>query len=115
MKIDGFVNNVFILKEIGSRIKDTRIAMRLSQEDFASKAGISVRTLSRVELGENSKFDVYLNIFRTMDLLGNIDLLIPEQTVKPTDIADRIKKKSRIGKKSSSRENLEDDNFWEAE
>ena len=53
MKINSENNNSAVLRELGARIKRNRIDMQLSQQDFAAKAGISTRTLSAAENGED--------------------------------------------------------------
>ena len=40
------------LIELGERIRKRRQEMKLSQESFAEKAGISVNTVSRIEGGQ---------------------------------------------------------------
>ena len=42
------------LIELGERIRKRRQEMKLSQESFAEKAGISVNTVSRIEGGQRS-------------------------------------------------------------
>lgn len=93
MKIYGDENNAFILKELGQRIKDTRIAARLSQKDFSDVSGLSVGTISRIESGQSMTFENFLRVLRALDLLQNLDILIPEQDIKPSDLLDLKKKK----------------------
>ena len=42
------------LIELGERIRKRRQEMKLSQESFAEKAGISVNTVSRIEGGQTA-------------------------------------------------------------
>ena len=51
------------LIELGERIRKRRQEMRLSQESFAEKAGISVNTVSRIEGGQTA---MSVEIFRKM-------------------------------------------------
>ena len=53
MKIVSVNSQSAILKELGARIKRNRLDMQLSQQDFAQKAGISTRTLSSAENGDD--------------------------------------------------------------
>ena len=77
MKIYGAENNEIIMKEIGIRIKDTRIAIDLTQKELAERAGISQRTIERIENGENIKVENIINVLRAMQLLRNLDNLVP--------------------------------------
>ena len=49
------------LIELGERIRKRRQEMKLSQESFAEKAGISVNTVSRIEGGQTA---MSVEIFR---------------------------------------------------
>lgn len=51
------------LIELGERIRKRRQEMKLSQESFAEKAGISVNTVSRIEGGQTA---MSVEIFRKM-------------------------------------------------
>ena len=51
------------LIELGERIRKRRQEMKLSQEFFAEKAGISVNTVSRIEGGQTA---MSVEIFRKM-------------------------------------------------
>ncbi len=108
MKIFGIESNDYILFELGSRIKATRISMAYTQVDLAQKAGISLKTLERIESGENVRLDVLINLLRAMNLLQNIDLLIPEQVLKPTELHDRGRKRVR----ATTARIVSDNNLW---
>ena len=45
MKIYGDENNAFLLKEMGERIRDIRIAQNLTQEEMAADIGVSLSTI----------------------------------------------------------------------
>lgn len=96
MKITGFESNIQISKEIGERIKGQRIDIGLTQKQLANKAGVSLRTIVNVELGKEVKFWVILNILRAINLLSNVDILIPENELRPFDYLLMDKKRKRI-------------------
>ena len=83
MKINFENNNSAVLMELGARIKRNRIDMQLSQQDFAAKAGISTRTLSAAENGEDIRLSNLIRILRTLNCLENLDLLLPELAFDP--------------------------------
>lgn len=105
MKITGTENNIFILQELGKRIKDTRIAISLTQKELAAKAGISEKTMERMEQGENVKIENLLNVFRVLGILQNLEILIPEQeflTIKEADNKRKRASKKGVKKESSA-------------
>lgn len=96
MKLYGTENNQTILMELGRRIQDTRIAASLTQKELAERAGISLSTLVRLESGESVRFEYVLNALRALNLLANIDLLVQEQEMRPSDLLDYGKKRKRV-------------------
>lgn len=101
MKIFGTENNKYILKELGMRLRDTRIGMSFTQEEMAERAGISTKTIERIEKGHNVKIEGLLNLMRAMGLLQNMEVLIPEQTLSPTIQHDYGKKRVRAASKKT--------------
>ena len=96
MRLYGTENNQTILMELGRRIQDTRIAASLTQKELAERAGISLSTLVRLESGESVRFEYVLNTLRALNLLSNIDLLVQEQEMRPSDLLDYGKKRKRV-------------------
>lgn len=96
MRLFGTENNQTILMELGRRIQDTRIAASLTQKELAERAGISLSTLVRLESGESVRFEYVLNTLRALNLLSNIDLLVQEQEMRPSDLLDYGKKRKRV-------------------
>ena len=70
--------------ELGKKIKTYRIMKELSQEDLSDKTGISKRSISRLEQGESIQVDNLFKILIALDLGDNIDLLVPDQTRRPS-------------------------------
>ena len=70
--------------ELGKKIKAYRIMKELSQEDLSDKTGISKRSISRLEQGESIQMDNLFKILIALDLGDNIDLLVPDQTKRPS-------------------------------
>lgn len=78
MKIIGNESEQSILKEVGSRIKQYRISLNITQEELAEKCGTSSSTVVRIESGFDSKFSNYIKILNALELMQNIDALIPQ-------------------------------------
>ena len=107
MKITGVETNEIILKELGQRIKDIRINMSLKQEELALKAGVSTRTIVRLETGDNIKIESFLNVLRVLNCIQNVEVLITEQKISPEMIFNKQKKRQRASTKQK-RENTTD-------
>ena len=70
--------------ELGKKIKTYRIMKELSQEDLSDKTGISKKSISRLEHGESIQMDNLFKILIALDIGDNIDLLVPDQTRRPS-------------------------------
>ena len=106
MKINSENNNSAVLSELGARIKRNRIDMQLSQQDFAAKAGISTRTLSAAENGEDIRLSNLIRILRTLGRLENIDLLLPELAFDPEAYRTLGRERKRISKSNKNRNKI---------
>ena len=98
MKINSENNNSAVLSELGARIKRNRIDMQLSQQDFAAKAGISTRTLSAAENGEDIRLSNLIRILRTLNCLENLDLLLPELAFDPESYRTLGRERKRVSR-----------------
>lgn len=108
MKLYGTENNEIIMKELGKRIQDIRISMNLTQSEMADRSGVALRTVTRIENGESVKVESVLNVLRVLNGLPNLDLLLPEQILIPTEIVDYGKKRKRV----SSKKKLMEKKAW---
>ena len=88
------------LIEIGARIKAYRIDYPLSQAELANKSGIAVRSLSRMENGEDVQFGNLVKVLIALDLDTNLDMLIPDPKKRPSSYVKKIvpEKKRRVGR-----------------
>lgn len=100
MKIKGNENEQAILKEIGLRIKQYRISLDITQVDLADKCGISSSTEVRIENGEDSKFSNYIKILSALNMLENIDLLVPEPQPDFKSMFEEKPSRKRVKSKS---------------
>lgn len=103
MRIYGTENNYFILKELGTRLKDTRIRSAITQEDLSTRTGVSVSTIRRIEDGTNANLDNLMRVMREFRLLENFQFLIPEQDIRPEDMLRETPKRQRVSRKAATK------------
>ena len=77
MRISAKENEKAILAELGQRIRQKRIARGITQAELAEKCGISASTETRIESGVDSKMSNYIRILSGLNLVDNLDILIP--------------------------------------
>lgn len=100
MKLQNLYHDDAALMELGRRLAQLRIDMNMTQAELATKAGIGKRTLERLEAGETTQTRTLLRILRELDLLGKLEALIPEPTVRPRQI---IKKGGMLPKRATKK------------
>jgi len=70
-RISSQVNSTFV--EIGAQIKTWRMIYELKAEQVAERAGISLRTLNRIESGDPSiSTAAFLEVIRSLGLLETL-------------------------------------------
>ena len=88
------------IKELGQKIKTYRIMKEMSQQDLEDKTGVSKRSISRLEQGESVQVDNLFKILLALELGDNIELLVPDQTKRPSVYLEKTADKpKRVRKK----------------
>ncbi len=89
MKIKADLTDIAILQTFGARLATRRIAMGLTQADAAEQAGISKRTLERLEAGEPVQSPNLVRMLRVLQLLDALEALLPTPGPGPMDVLRR--------------------------
>ena len=82
--------SVNIQTEIGFRLARARLSRNVTQSMLAKEAGISTRTLRRLENGEPSTFDTFLRVALALDLDEAILSAIPTGLIRPIERISKI-------------------------
>jgi transcriptional regulator with XRE-family HTH domain len=72
-----------ILKEMGARLKEYRLRKGLMQSELAESVGVGVGTIAKMERGGAVSVQILLSTLRSLGMLENIGLLLPEPPVSP--------------------------------
>ncbi|WP_260513930.1 helix-turn-helix domain-containing protein [Serratia fonticola] len=94
MKITIAMSDTAIAKELFERLESYRKSRRISQETLAENLGISRPTYARLQNGTCS-FVTFIGILREMNLLEGLNVLIPNPTVRPSDVFKAQKRQRR--------------------
>ena len=81
------------IKDLGQKIKIYRIMSEMSQQDLEDKSGVSKRSISRLEQGESVQVDNLFKIIIALGLGDNIELLVPDQTKRPSYYIEKVEKR----------------------
>lgn len=109
MKIEPLLTDETILAELGGRLTQRRLELQLTQAALAEQAGVSKRTIERVEGGATTQLSTFIRILRVLDLLEGLETLLPEIGPRPMDL---IKLKGKERQRASRKRELKSDEPW---
>lgn len=80
------LSDTAIGKKFGTRLKAYRISKEMTQQELATESGVGVSTIAKIESGQSVSFALLISVMRTLGLLENIDMLVPEQKPSPLEL-----------------------------
>ncbi len=101
MRITSELTDESILEELGGRLAGARLGRNLTQEALADQAGVSKRTVERLESGAVAvQLSGFLRVCRTLGLLESFESMIPEAATSPME---QLRKQGRKRQRASGR------------
>lgn len=102
MKFTKDLSDDAVLKEIGNRITRYRLNQDKTQVALAQEAGVSSRTMARIEQGDSVQASSIIRVLRALQLAENLDTLIPEPAMSPLQqLKMQGKQRQRASSKSA--------------
>ncbi len=98
MKIDDTMRERAIVKELASRVKQSRIMEGMTQEQMSEKSMVSVGTIRRFEKGEDIGLTNFVRILEVIGYGTRFDLLVDDPEERPLYHIAKIKKRSRASR-----------------
>jgi len=86
------LSNANVIQEIGVRLKKQRINKKMTQQQLAEKAGVSLFTIAQIERGKSVSLSMLVAVLRVLRLLDNLDLLLPESKISPVALMKQQQK-----------------------
>jgi transcriptional regulator with XRE-family HTH domain len=86
MKISKQAIDGAILNELGGRLARVRLERNLTQAQLAEQAGVSKRTVERLESGSvATQLSGFIRVCRVLDIIERFDVLVPEPAFSPIE------------------------------
>ena len=86
MQIYKHLSDAAILRELGGRLASARLGRNLTQAALAQEAGVSKRTVERLESGEvASRLSGLVRVCRVLGLIERLDALVPPASPGPVE------------------------------
>lgn len=85
-----------VQKALGDRLARIRLERNLTQTELADQAGVSKRTVERLEGGGSTQLSSFIRICRALGLLERLEQLVPAPVPSPIEqLALRGKRRLR--------------------
>jgi transcriptional regulator with XRE-family HTH domain len=101
MELSDQISDTAILQEMGERFARRRLDQNRTQAELAREAGVSKRTVERLEKGGSTQVSSLIRVMRALGLLANLDTLVPPAVPSPME---RLKLQGRERRRASSGE-----------
>lgn len=109
MKIDKLMTEDAILVELGGRLAQHRLALEMPQAELAAQAGVSKRTVERIEAGATTQMSTMIRILRALNLFDCVETMVPDTKPGPMDL---LKLKGKDRKRASRRKTRSSGRQW---
>jgi putative transcriptional regulator len=67
------------------RLESIRLSRNITQTQLAEEAGVSPRTIGRLEKGQGVSMDTFIRIIMALSIQQNLEALLPDPTVRPIE------------------------------
>ena len=95
MHLDEIMTDAAVLSELGRRLERHRLERNWTQAELAAEAGIGQATVQRAERGESVQMTSMIKLLRALEVLGGLDVAIPESIDLPIARLEREQRKRR--------------------
>jgi transcriptional regulator with XRE-family HTH domain len=96
MEITNELADVAVLAELGERLAHRRVEAGFTQARLALEAGVSKRTVERLEAGASVQLTSLVRVLRTLSLLGSFEALLPPAKPGPMELLERGALRQRV-------------------
>lgn len=104
MRITNETSNKDAFREVSERFKQYRISANITREELSEQSFVSVGTIARFENGKEIGLATFVKLMTALGLLKNMDLLIPDHTLRPSFYTQGQKLAERARKKESPKQ-----------
>lgn len=104
MRIDNLLSDDAVTAELGQRLAALRLARQITQAQLADAAGISKRTVERIEGGASTQLTNVIRYLRGLDAVGLLEGLLPPPTANPIDLLEGRGKRRQRARPSATEE-----------
>ena len=91
-----------------TRLESERLRQNITQAELARQAGISVRTVRRMEKGEGISLATFIRVLKALRIEDRLEALLPQQEISPIQrVSKSIHVRERASGKRGSKKAIE--------
>ncbi|WP_340645936.1 helix-turn-helix domain-containing protein [Phenylobacterium sp.] len=83
MRFNNLLSDDAVTEEIGCRVAAVRLQRQMTQAQLAAAAGVSKRTVERLEGGAPTQLGNLIRCLRALDKLEDLERFLPETPTSP--------------------------------
>jgi transcriptional regulator with XRE-family HTH domain len=85
-KIDfSIANSDQIESALTERLENIRLERNITQAQLAQEAGVTLRTIRRLEKGQGVSCDTFIRVLIALRLQQNLQILLPDPAIRPIE------------------------------
>jgi len=84
---------------LGQKLEKIRLSKNINQSTLATEAGVSRRTITRLENGEGITMDTFIRVMQALGIAEHLQTLLPNPAVRPVErvkLGGRERKRARM-------------------
>ena len=105
----SIANSDQIETDLCKKIENIRLARNITQEKLGDQAGVSIRTIRRLEKGEGVSLDTFIRVLIALGVQQNLQTFLPDPSIRPID---RVNLGGRERKRASSKKAKQERTPW---
>lgn len=111
MKFTNLLTDEAVTSEIGERVAHLRLRRNQSQGQLSKEAGISKRTLERIESGHSVQLGSLVRVLRALELLSRLEAVLPHPEPSPRELVE-LRGKERLRASGASAKEKASNTDW---
>ncbi|MEO7101001.1 MAG: helix-turn-helix transcriptional regulator [Luteolibacter sp.] len=93
--MNPLMSNTQIEQELGNRLKNHRLDLNLTQDEIASRSGLSRRTITAIENGQGSTLGTLIAMLRALNALDTLESFLPDPGISPIAMTSMVQETPR--------------------
>jgi transcriptional regulator with XRE-family HTH domain len=81
---------------VGEQVRLLRLRMNMKQKELASRAGVGVITISRIESGKGSSLSTLIKVLQVLRQDAWLEQLAPAASISPVQLHQLGKQRQRV-------------------